>query len=192
MSEQPSENRQEMILEAAFEAFATFGYRKTSMDDIARRVGMSRPALYLHFKNKEDITRRMIDLHYVEAERAIKAALSAEAPLDVLLATAFRAHAGKGMEVMMTSPHGVELLEDGLQVAADLIRAGEAHLATVYAQWLAGRARHGKLALPIPEEKFGAAITAALKGVKLQSSDYADYCGRLNGFAKLFAAALRV
>ena len=42
------------ILKSAFQAFATYGFKKTSMDDIAKGAGMSRPAVYLHFKNKSD------------------------------------------------------------------------------------------------------------------------------------------
>jgi AcrR family transcriptional regulator len=42
-------------VEAALYCFLTFGFAKTSMDDIARRAGVSRPLVYLKFKNKEDL-----------------------------------------------------------------------------------------------------------------------------------------
>ena len=56
---QPLPDRQDAILDAAFHAFATYGYRRTAMDDIARGAGMSRTALYLHYRNKEDIFRSL-------------------------------------------------------------------------------------------------------------------------------------
>ncbi|XHE56708.1 TetR/AcrR family transcriptional regulator [Phaeobacter sp. BS34] len=42
MMSSSSDPKQRAILEAAWGGFATYGYRKTSMDDIARRAGMSR------------------------------------------------------------------------------------------------------------------------------------------------------
>ena len=41
--------------------FLRFGYRKTSMDDIARAAGVSRQALYLWFPNKEALFCAVVD-----------------------------------------------------------------------------------------------------------------------------------
>ena len=60
MSDVTLDDKQSVILTAAWAAFASYGYRKTSMDDIAKGAGMSRPALYMHFKNKEDILRSLV------------------------------------------------------------------------------------------------------------------------------------
>ena len=62
------------ILAAAWAGFSAYGFRKTSMDDIARGAGMSRPALYLHFKNKEAIFRSLVESYYAEAAREVAAA----------------------------------------------------------------------------------------------------------------------
>ena len=48
----PAERRAE-ILEAAYEAFATLGYDGVSMEEIARRVGVTKPILYRHFASKD-------------------------------------------------------------------------------------------------------------------------------------------
>ncbi len=40
---------------AARWCFLHFGYEKTSLEDIAKRAAISRPLLYLTFKNKEQI-----------------------------------------------------------------------------------------------------------------------------------------
>ena len=40
--------------------FARFGYRKASMDDVARAAGVSRQGLYLSFANKEELFRRAL------------------------------------------------------------------------------------------------------------------------------------
>ena len=45
----------EEILEAAAQAFSKNGYDGTSMAEIARAVGIKTPALYYHFKSKNEI-----------------------------------------------------------------------------------------------------------------------------------------
>lgn len=58
----------EAILDAATAVFARYGFRKTSMDDIARAVGLSRQGLYLHFANKEALFQAGV-LRVVEVSR---------------------------------------------------------------------------------------------------------------------------
>ena len=47
--------RQELILQAAEQVFAEKGYRDTSMDEIAARVGIGTATIYLHYHNKEEL-----------------------------------------------------------------------------------------------------------------------------------------
>jgi len=48
-------SRQQMILHAAAELFASQGYDRTSIRDIARRVGLLPGSVYHHFPSKEDL-----------------------------------------------------------------------------------------------------------------------------------------
>jgi AcrR family transcriptional regulator len=45
------EDKKHQILQAAIEIFGTYGYKKTSMQDIADALDISRPALYQYYKN---------------------------------------------------------------------------------------------------------------------------------------------
>ena len=53
-------DRREAILAAAREEFAARGFAAARMGDIARRVGISRPALYLQFDSKEAIFAALV------------------------------------------------------------------------------------------------------------------------------------
>ncbi|WP_020593427.1 HTH-type transcriptional regulator RutR [Kiloniella laminariae] len=46
---------EEKIVEAALEIFATFGFRGTTIDQIAQKAEMSKPNLLYYFRRKEDI-----------------------------------------------------------------------------------------------------------------------------------------
>lgn len=43
------------ILRTALTVFGHYGYKKTSMEQLARAADLSKPSLYLHFSGKEDI-----------------------------------------------------------------------------------------------------------------------------------------
>ena len=84
------------IFEVALELFLSQGYHETSMQQIADRLGITKAALYYHFKSKSDIVGSLIepladDLDHVldRAEQAdgqqnIRAAVL-EGYLDVLM-----------------------------------------------------------------------------------------------------------
>src|SRR5215470_14519604 len=50
-----AEERRESVIVAAMEEFARGGYRGTSTEAIARRVGVSQPYLFRLFPNKQEI-----------------------------------------------------------------------------------------------------------------------------------------
>ena len=56
-------NTKERIMEAALELFAQNGYLGTSMNDIAKQLGITKGALYKHYSSKQEIldsiTQRM-------------------------------------------------------------------------------------------------------------------------------------
>ena len=50
----------ETIYNVALAAFAEFGYQKTTMEDIAGRLNMTKGNLYLYVKNKKDLYHRTV------------------------------------------------------------------------------------------------------------------------------------
>ncbi len=57
----PADVRRQQILEAALDCFADKGYHAARMDDIVRASGLSKGALYWHFKNKDEIFLELFD-----------------------------------------------------------------------------------------------------------------------------------
>jgi AcrR family transcriptional regulator len=55
--------RREVIERAATEAFAERGYHGASIDEIARRSGVSPPVVYDHFESKRDLHERLLERH---------------------------------------------------------------------------------------------------------------------------------
>jgi AcrR family transcriptional regulator len=59
-------DRRSVIEQAATEVFAERGYRGASVEEIARRSGVTAPVVYDHFASKQDLYERLIERHYAE------------------------------------------------------------------------------------------------------------------------------
>src|SRR5678815_2322301 len=54
-----ADGKREAILGAALELFGRYGYRRTSIDDIARQAGIAKGTVYLYVENKEALFRTL-------------------------------------------------------------------------------------------------------------------------------------
>lgn len=53
--------REQAILDQALELFSRQGYRETTLQEIADRLGITRPAFYYYFRSKEDVLWRLVE-----------------------------------------------------------------------------------------------------------------------------------
>src|ERR1700733_12287314 len=65
------------ILDAATQVFLRHGFRRSSIEQAAEAAGLTRQALYHHFKSKEALFRAVIELLYDNALVAEIAAANA-------------------------------------------------------------------------------------------------------------------
>ncbi|MBW1735675.1 MAG: TetR/AcrR family transcriptional regulator [Deltaproteobacteria bacterium] len=56
-----SEKTEKRIMQAALELFVRKGYHGTSIQDITRKVGMTKGALYTHFRSKGELLLRIVE-----------------------------------------------------------------------------------------------------------------------------------
>lgn len=138
--------RRSSLLEAAFGVFARYGFRKTSMDEVARAAQISRQGLYLHFANKEDLFRATV-VFMVENSlaSALKGLRSTERIEDSLLA-AYDAWVGR-----FVGRFGVDSI--------DLIEAAEGFICTLMAE--KQRAFDEAVAVRLSEARLDTAYTEA-------------------------------
>ncbi len=60
------------ILDSASELFFRGGYSTTSMDDIARRIGVTKGTIYIYFKSKEDVLYSVCNRNMKMLQEALK------------------------------------------------------------------------------------------------------------------------
>ncbi len=112
-------SRKAAILVAAQPVFLRHGYRKTSMDDVARAADVSRQGLYVHFESKEQLFREMIDQGLSLRLHEARLILSDEArPIGQRLIDALNAWFGDRDKLSGNS----DLLQASLQIGGTIIQ----------------------------------------------------------------------
>ncbi|NNM51783.1 MAG: TetR/AcrR family transcriptional regulator [Pseudomonadales bacterium] len=92
--------REAAILDATTETLAQRGFDQLTMDDIAVRVGISKPSLYKHFKSREDLVAATMTrlLHRAQDTlNALQPDLSAYQQLTALLTWAIDVRLAGGL-----------------------------------------------------------------------------------------------
>jgi AcrR family transcriptional regulator len=128
----PRADRERQMMSVAEQVFAERGYVAASMDEIAERVGVSKPMLYEYFGSKEGLLVACIRQARAELLRVTsRAAVDAQTPEDMLrdgLVAYFqfiRAHSQTWAllrtEAAVVGPSAAEEIEAGRQQQTDLI-----------------------------------------------------------------------
>jgi len=68
----------EIILNSAKTIFARYGFKKTTMDEIAQAARKGKSSIYHYFKSKEDIFKAIVEKEADELSAAIAKAINAE------------------------------------------------------------------------------------------------------------------
>jgi AcrR family transcriptional regulator len=112
------------ILDAAMGVFRQHGFRRSSIEQAAEAAGLTRQALYHHFKSKEALFRAVIERVYETALAAQIAAAEAAEKAGGSLADILNAEVTARLRHMLASfdgsPHIEELFSEHLLQARDL------------------------------------------------------------------------
>ena len=76
------EDIRDLILDAVDALLARYGYRKMTMDDVAREVGIGKGTIYLHFTGKEELVLAHIDRIAEGVVTGLRAIAGTPSPLD--------------------------------------------------------------------------------------------------------------
>lgn len=120
------DEREAQVIAAAAAVFLRYGYKRTTMGDLAEAAGLSRPALYLRFCNKERIFEgvcRTFAAGILEEIRTGAAAL--ETPQEKLR-LAFELWVVRPFVLMTGAPDARDLADCGLEFAKEAVEEGYA------------------------------------------------------------------
>lgn len=96
-------------LELLLLTFLQYGFKKTSMDDLAKAVGISRQALYKKYGNKELIFEAMVHGNLSNTLLVIKDILDSDSDIEEKLYSCFELIAGRFIDQMRATPNKAEV-----------------------------------------------------------------------------------
>ncbi|WP_243381983.1 TetR/AcrR family transcriptional regulator [Geothrix alkalitolerans] len=178
------------VLEAAESVFLRFGYRRTTMGDLAAAAGMSRPALYLVFCNKEEAFEAVLRAFTARTLEEVRQGLEARpTPLEKLR-FAFDLWAVRPFGFFEASPELREPLHGGLAFAKgaidEAVAAFEAELVGILAPLSAGAP-----AKALPPGQIARVLTRAVHGFKESAKDADELRAMIDGLLEMVLASLQ-
>jgi AcrR family transcriptional regulator len=165
-------DRRAAVLESALVTFARFGYRKTSMEEVARAAHISRPGLYFLFSSKETLFRaaatRALERDIAAVERVLT---DADRPLRERLLEAFDQWAGRYIGPL--SRDVAIVIEDNPGLLGSIIETMPRRFEALIADALSAESERGS-ATCVAQTMISTSI-----GIKHQVASRKDYLERL-------------
>jgi AcrR family transcriptional regulator len=138
--------KRQAILGAALELFGRYGWRRTSIDDIARRAGVAKGTVYLYVESKEALFRTLSQSLLDGVLANARAAAAGRGGIAERLLAVLQAKFGYFYDVLHRSPHASELMDSKGRLCADIFAAGDAAYLRILTKAIADAARRGELA----------------------------------------------
>ncbi|GLH72995.1 TetR family transcriptional regulator [Geothrix limicola] len=181
------EAKKTKVLEAAEAAFLRYGYRRVTMGDIASAAGISRPALYIHFCNKETIFQGVLRAFMARTLEELRAGLAAQPTAEAKLRFAFEVWAVRPFGLLSATPDAKELVDCGFAFARGAIDEGaqafEAELAAILAPLGEGAA------LPDPAQ-MARILSRAVQGFKQTAASTEELGALIEGLLGMVLPSL--
>jgi len=157
------------VLLAGLELFAKYGYRKTSIDDIASAAQVAKRTVYLHFENKAAVFLAILDyLGEQVRQRCASAERQGGAAVDQLTAL-LDAYFGMAFEVFSKSEYMPELEETVSKLAKSKVNEMSAEYEKLLAKFFRSLEKTGEIAGPPPgltAEQMVRVVIRAAEGAK--------------------------
>jgi len=187
------ETKRAAILEAALKLFSQYGYRRTSIDDIAREAEIAKGTVYLSFKSKEEIFRALCENLIERSECNLRAAHAKTGAIEERLVAALEAKFGFLFETVYRSPHAAELMDSKNRLSSDLFARSGRRYMKVLREMIEEAARAGELelsAMQIDADAVAQMLVAAAHGTESAATSPPQYHRRLREVVRVIVAGL--
>jgi len=111
-----SGDKRALILDAALNLFRHYGYRRTSMEDIARAANVAKGTLYIYFKSKDELFEALARQLARNVEASLNAVIDRELEPEEKISALLEAKLGFAYCWVLSSPHAAEILESSARI----------------------------------------------------------------------------
>jgi AcrR family transcriptional regulator len=174
------------IVIAGLQLFTQYGYRKTSIDDIAEAAQVAKRTVYLNFENKAAVFLAILEYLADQVRQRCAAAEAADGTAVDRLTGLLDAYFGMGFELFSKSAHMPELAETFSNLAQSNIR----DLNMEYEKWLARFLRSLEKTREIGGPPQGLSVEKIVY-ILLRAAEGAKHDPNVQGDQKAFQQRLR-
>jgi AcrR family transcriptional regulator len=188
-----AEARHTLILDAALQVFGQYGYRRTSMDDIAREADVGKGTIYLSFASKEEVFQALSERLAQRMLAGAEAASRRPGTTADKLAAMHAAWFGTYAETISRSPHAAELLDAKHRLSADLVADAASRYKRLVRDILAEAAAAGELDLKpagLTADTAAELMIASARGLESSAASPAAYRRYLDALVRVMVAGL--
>jgi AcrR family transcriptional regulator len=185
--------RRTAILDAALRVFGQYGYRRTSMDDIAREAEIGKGTIYLSFASKEEVFQALSRSLSARMLADAEAARHGPGTTADRLAAMHAAWFGTYAETIQRSPHAAELLDAKHRLSADLVADAVRRYKRLVRDVVADAAADGELDLAaagLTADTAAELLIASARGLESGGASPAAYRRQLTALARVMVAGL--
>jgi AcrR family transcriptional regulator len=177
------------VVSAATAVFLRYGFKRTTMGDLAAAAHMSRPALYLVFPSKEElftaVMQRLLEHSLAEVRAGIP---RLPTPRDQLV-FAFDIWCVRPFDAMQSSPDARDLYESSYQFASEvMIRASDEFIAAVAA--VLDPLVRAQANLELSATELARMLTSAIPGFKTVAQSKAQFRELISGMIAVVLASV--
>lgn len=179
----------EKIVAEAGKVFLRYGFRRTTMADLAKAAQMSRPAFYLVFPSKEEaflaVVKRFIAGNLDDIRRGIPRFKTAEEKLVF----AFDVWFVRPFEMIQASPDASDILETGSEIACGEMKQAKSDFEAIVADILKPLMKE-QSKVKLPAAKIAEILCRAAHGFKGTTRDAAELRHMLHDHLTLVLTSL--
>lgn len=183
---QPLNTKQRDVVEAATDVFLRYGFARTTMGEIAEAAGMSRPALYLVFPNKDDVFAAVVRTMSHQALGELRAALSAMPTVSEKLLFACQNWGSRGYDLVQRYPDSKDVLDLSFAPVREAYADFQALLVDLLAQ--SGR----KKVVSTRLDELARLMIYAIRGFTEVARDSGDFLAMIETQVRLVVHALEL
>lgn len=181
--------KREAVYEAAATVFAQYGFRRTTMNDIAQAAGISRPALYLMFANKENLFQGLAAFRLDHAIEQALDVLAGGGDTNERVIEALLVFERIFYEPIADSPHGAELMDISQSLASELMMKDIVRLHAALAKTLSDAEQAGEVNFgnsPLKPKAFVELLFTGVNGVKKKANNTEEFRKMVKQLAEVF------
>jgi len=183
------DDRDSKVLEAAASVFFRYGYRRTTMGDLAQAAGISRPALYLRYCNKERIFEAVVRRFTTQILDEIRQGAPTQGSVLERLRFAFDLWVVRPYTLMVTSPDAKDLADCSFEFAQAAIDEGysafEAELRNIL-----GSIPNPKAIPGTGPAEIAHILASTARGFKASARSLEELRGMIEGLLRVVLAAM--